>query len=138
MLFVIGRQHRLIRRRDGPARPWVEPDKFIGLLDARSASVGCCSRCSPAVVCGSARRSRFAGNMPELGTGTMHVVDAKTAKGVREVHLTAALREELTLWRTRSQHLEPSDSLSTRQPAGSTTRRTSGVTCSFRRSPRRT
>ena len=35
----------------------------------------------------------------ELGTGSLHVVDSKTANGVREVHLTPALRETLTLAR---------------------------------------
>jgi integrase len=35
----------------------------------------------------------------DLGTGTLHVVDAKTPKGIREVHLTPPLRETLTLAR---------------------------------------
>jgi hypothetical protein len=35
----------------------------------------------------------------DLGTGTLYVVDAKTAKGVREVHLSPALREALTIAR---------------------------------------
>jgi len=35
----------------------------------------------------------------DLGTGTLYVVDSKTDQGVREVHLTPALREELTLAR---------------------------------------
>jgi integrase len=43
----------------------------------------------------------------DLGTGTLHVRDAKTAKGVREVHLTPALREELALARA-DKHPEPS------------------------------
>ena len=38
----------------------------------------------------------------DLGTGTLHVVDSKTTKGVREVHVTPALREELTL--ARAEH----------------------------------
>ena len=29
----------------------------------------------------------------DLGTGTLYIVDSKTDKGVREVHLTPALRE---------------------------------------------
>jgi len=45
----------------------------------------------------------------ELGTGTLHVVDAKTAKGVREVHLTPALREALTLWKADAKHTKPAD-----------------------------
>ncbi|MGZ4410211.1 MAG: tyrosine-type recombinase/integrase [Gaiellaceae bacterium] len=44
-----------------------------------------------------------------LGTGTLYVVDSKTEKSVREVHLTAALREELTLWRADARHAGPSD-----------------------------
>jgi integrase len=38
----------------------------------------------------------------DLATGTLHVVDAKTAAGIRSVDLTLALREELVLWRTES------------------------------------
>lgn len=45
----------------------------------------------------------------DLGTGTLHVVDAKTPKGVREVHLSPALREELALWRADAKHHNPSD-----------------------------
>jgi integrase len=45
----------------------------------------------------------------ELGTGTLHVVDSKTAKGVREVHLTPALREELTLARADANDPKPAD-----------------------------
>ena len=33
----------------------------------------------------------------DLPTGTIHVLDSKTAAGVRSVDLTPALREELTL-----------------------------------------
>lgn len=35
----------------------------------------------------------------DLGTGTLYVRDSKTPKGVREVHLTPALRETLVLWK---------------------------------------
>jgi integrase len=34
----------------------------------------------------------------DLGTGTLYVRASKTGAGVREVHLTPALRETLTLW----------------------------------------
>ena len=43
----------------------------------------------------------------DLATGTLHVVDAKTAAGVRSVDLTPALREELVLWRAESRVLTP-------------------------------
>jgi integrase len=45
----------------------------------------------------------------DLGTGTIYVRDAKTAKGVREVHLSPALREELTLWRADTKHAGTGD-----------------------------
>jgi integrase len=35
----------------------------------------------------------------DLGTATLYVRDSKTPKGVREVHLTPALRETLVLWK---------------------------------------
>ena len=35
----------------------------------------------------------------DLGTGTLYVRDSKTLKGVRDVHLTPALRETLVLWK---------------------------------------
>jgi integrase len=38
----------------------------------------------------------------DLATGTLHVVQAKTDAGVREVDLTPALREELTLWKAKN------------------------------------
>ena len=45
----------------------------------------------------------------DLGTGALHVVDAKTPKGVREVHLTAALRGELTVWAALTRYAKASD-----------------------------
>jgi integrase len=45
----------------------------------------------------------------DLGTGTLYVVDSKTEKGVREIHLTPALREELTLWKADAKHTKPTD-----------------------------
>jgi integrase len=102
-----GRRRRLKAAK--PSRPWVEPEQLIALLDATSG-VG---RVLLAILAGGGLRIGEALALRwqhvELGTGTIYVVDSKTAKGVREVHLTAALREELTLWRTRSQHLEPTD-----------------------------
>jgi len=37
----------------------------------------------------------------DLGTGTLHVRDSKTEKGIREVHLTPALRETPTEWKVQ-------------------------------------
>ncbi len=45
----------------------------------------------------------------DLGTGSLYVVDAKTPKGVREVHLSPALRERLTLWKADSNHSARTD-----------------------------
>ena len=45
----------------------------------------------------------------DLATGTLHVVDAKTAAGIRSVDLTPALREELVLWRAESNLTAPDD-----------------------------
>lgn len=92
-----------------PSRPWVEPEQLMALLDAASG-VG---HILLAVLAGGGLRIGEALALRwqhvDLGTGTLHVVDAKTAKGVREVHLTPALREELTLWRADARHVSPSD-----------------------------
>jgi Phage integrase family len=40
----------------------------------------------------------------DLATGTLHVLDSKTAAGVRQVDLTAALREELTVWKAETSY----------------------------------
>jgi integrase len=45
----------------------------------------------------------------DLGTGSLYVVDAKTPKGIREVHLTPALREELSLWKADAKHTGTAD-----------------------------
>lgn len=45
----------------------------------------------------------------DLATGTLHVVDAKTAAGVRSVDLTPALRHQLVLWRAESRFTAPGD-----------------------------
>src|SRR6266516_3638653 len=44
----------------------------------------------------------------DLGTGTLRVTDSKTAKGVREVHLSPSLREQLALARAK-QNPEPDE-----------------------------
>jgi len=60
-------------------------------------------------VCGSAKSTALRWQHVDLGTGSLHVVDAKTAKGIREVHLTPALREELAIWRADAEHAAPGD-----------------------------
>jgi len=71
-----------------PARPWVEPEQLVALLDA-SSGVGhvlVSLLAGGGLPIGEALGLRW--QHVELGTGTLYVVDAKTAEGVREVHLT--------------------------------------------------
>jgi integrase len=97
-----GRRRRLKAAK--PARPRVEPEQLMALLGAAKvdgrAGVG---RVLLGLLAGAGLRIGEALSLRwqnvDLGAGSLHVVDAKTAKGVREVHLTAALREELTLWK---------------------------------------
>jgi integrase len=100
------------RRRpksDRPKRPWVEPEQLPSLLDAASG-VG---RVLLAILAGAGPRIGKALGLRwqhvDLATGTLHVVDAKTAAGVRSVDPTPALREELVLWRAESAHIQPDD-----------------------------
>jgi len=90
-----GRRRRL--KASKPARPWVEPEQLPSFLDASSGT----GRLLLGVLAGAGLRIGEALALKwqhvDLGTGTLHVVDAKTPKGVREVHLSPALREELTL-----------------------------------------
>jgi integrase len=103
-----GRRRRLKAAR--PSRPWVEPEQLMALLDAAPRGVG---RVLLALLAGAGLRIGEALALRwqhvDLGTGTLYVVDAKTAKGVREVHLTPALREELALWRADARHVAPAD-----------------------------
>jgi integrase len=82
-----------------PARPWVEPEQLMALLDAASGT----GTLLLAILAGAGLRIGEALALRwqhvDLGTGTLYVVDAKTAKGIREVHLSPALRELLTLAR---------------------------------------
>ena len=131
-----GKRRRL--KAEKPARPWVEPEQLMALLDARHG-VG---RILLAILAGGGLRIGEALALRwrdvDLGTGTLHVVDAKTPKGVREVHLTPALREKLTLWRADARHTAPADFVIHTSTGSSTTRRTFAATCSHRRSRRRT
>jgi integrase len=72
--------------------------EFVGRQQprARGVSGGRCCR----------RRRGLAAHV-DLATGTLHVVDAKTAVGVRSVDLPHALREQLVLWRAESKFTEP-------------------------------
>ena len=98
----MGKRRRLKAAK--PARPWVEPEQLIAFLES-SSGVG---RVLLAILAGGGLRIGEALALRwqhvDLGTGTLRVVDAKTPRGVREVHLTPALREELTLWRADAKH----------------------------------
>jgi integrase len=90
-----GRKRRL--KAETPARPWVEPEQLPSLLDASSGTgrlllvllAGCGLRIGEALA--------LKWSSVDLGTGSLHVLDAKTEKGVREVHLSAAVRDELAV-----------------------------------------
>jgi integrase len=83
-----------------PARPWVEPEQLMTFLDAAPNTTG---RLLLSILAGAGLRIGEALDLRwrdvDLGTGTLHIRDSKTAKGVREVHLSPALRELLTLGR---------------------------------------
>jgi integrase len=100
-----GKRRRLKSTR--PSRPWVEPEQLPALLDAASDS----GRVLFAVLAGAGLRIGEALSVRwrhcDLAIGTLHVVDAKTAAGVRSVDLTPALREALTLRRAESEFTEP-------------------------------
>jgi integrase len=102
-----GRRRRL--KATKPARPWVEPEQLMALLDAASGLglVLFSVLAGAGLRIGEALALRW--QHVDLGTGTLYVVDSKTAKGVREVHLTPALREALALWRADALYMNPSD-----------------------------
>jgi integrase len=93
-----GKRRRL--RAEQPARPWVEPEQLMALLNSATGSgrvllvllAGCGLRIGEAL---ALRWSDV-----DLGSATLYVRKSKTAAGVREVHLTPAVREELVLWRS--------------------------------------
>jgi integrase len=96
-------------KSERPSRPWIEPEALPSVLDAASG-VG---RVLLGVLAGAGLRIGEALALRwqhvDLATGTLHVIDSKTAAGVRSVDLTAALREELVLWRAESNFTEPDD-----------------------------
>jgi integrase len=102
-----GRRRRL--KASKPSRPWVEPEQLVAFLDAADG-VG---RVLLAILAGAGLRIGEALALRwrdiDTGTGSIFVRDSKTEKGVREVHLTPALRETLTLWRVDSTHTDPAD-----------------------------
>ena len=102
-----GKRRRLKATR--PARPWVEPEQLMALLDETSG-VG---RVLLGLLAGTGLRIGEAlalrwGDV-DLGTGTLHVRASKTEKGVRRVDLSPALREELTLWKADAAHVADDD-----------------------------
>jgi integrase len=100
-----GKRRRL--KATKPARPWVEPEQLMPLLDATSGvgHVLFSLLAGGGLRIGEALALRW--QHVELGTSTLYVVDAKTSKGVREVHLTPALRETLAFWRNDAKHIAP-------------------------------
>lgn len=104
---ALGKRRRL--KAATPARPWVEPEQLPALLDATTGvgSILLALLAGGGLRIGEALGLRW--QHADLGTGSLHVVDAKTPKGVREVHLTPALRETLALWRAEAEHTKPSD-----------------------------
>ena len=93
-----------------PSRPWVEPEQLMMFLDAAPKGVG---RTLLGLLAGAGLRIGEALALVwrdvDLGTATLYVRDAKTPKGVREVHLTPALREELTVWKATTEHAAPAE-----------------------------
>jgi integrase len=92
-----------------PSRPWVEPEQLMALLDSTS----CVGHTLLALLAGAGLRIGEALALRwrdvDLGTGSLYVVDAKTPKGIREVHLTPALREELSLWKVDAKYTGSAD-----------------------------
>src|SRR5919199_1664367 len=95
-----GKRRRLKSVR--PNRPWVEPEQLPALLDATSGT----GRVLLSLLAGAGLRIGEAlalrWSHVDLATGTLHVVDSKTAAGIRSVDLTPTLREQLVLWRAES------------------------------------
>lgn len=99
-----GKRRRL--KSTKPNRPWVEPEQLMALLDATTGR----DRVLLSLLAGGGLRIHEALALTwgrvDLGTGVLYVAKSKTDAGVREVHLTAALREELALWRAASTRIE--------------------------------
>jgi integrase len=95
-----GNRRRLKAAR--PARPWVEPEQLMTFLESAPNNVG---QLLLALLAGAGLRIGEALALRwrdvDLGTSTLRVTDSKTAKGIREIHLSDALREQLTLARAK-------------------------------------
>jgi integrase len=93
---AVGKRRRLAAST--PARPWVEPEQLMAFLDA-SSGVG---RVLLVVLAGCGLRIGEALALKwqhvDLGASTLHIVASKTEAGIREVHLTPALKDELAKW----------------------------------------
>jgi integrase len=102
-----GKRRRL--KASTPARPWVEPEQLPVFLESADG-VG---RVLLAILAGAGLRIGEALALRwrdvDLGTGSLHVLSSKTEKGVREVHLSPALREQLALRRADAEDVEPGD-----------------------------
>jgi len=92
-----GRRRRL--KATKPARPWLEPEQLPALLDATTGTGRLLLEllAGAGLRIGEALALRFAN--VDTGVGSLYVVNSKTEKGVREVHLSPALREALVLAR---------------------------------------
>ncbi len=92
-----------------PARPWVEPEQLMAFLESAPNELG---RLLVALLAGTGLRIGEALALTrrnvDLGTSTLRITDSKTAKGIREVHLSTALPEQLDLIRGK-QKPEPDE-----------------------------
>jgi integrase len=108
-----GKRRRLKAER--PKRPWVELEQLMALLDVAKTGDGRAGvgRVLLGILAGAGLRIDEALSLRwtnvDLGTGTLHVVDSKTEKGVRDVDLSHELRSELKLWKADARYVEPSD-----------------------------
>jgi integrase len=97
---AVGKRRRL--KADKPRRPWVEPEQLPSLLRASEGLLGGRGRPLLATLAGGGLRIDEALSLERrnvnLARGTLTVMDAKTAAGVRVVDLTPALRDELAVW----------------------------------------
>ena len=104
-----GKRRRLKAGR--PSRPWVEPEQLSAFLAAAPAGAG---RMLLGLLAGTGMRidealSLHWRNVDLMGVGTVSVVASKTDAGVRTVDLTAALRDELAAWWSKTKHDRPDD-----------------------------
>ena len=104
-----GKRRRLKAGR--PSRPWVEPEQLSAFLAAAPAGAG---RMLLGLLAGTGMRidealSLHWRNVDLMGVGTVSVVASKTDAGVRTVDLTAALRDELAAWWSKTKHDRPDE-----------------------------